>query len=374
MICKTFLLFPKRKRILFESVPDMGDSTYEVFLEMLRRGINKEYEFVWCLHKELPQVPEIENVKYINMKKQWWKFRFYEYTSTCLISCNFFLLAHSKKQIAYSISHGSPIKSVRSYYNLPKNVDYLFTASPEMGKIMQYEMRFEANKDVPLGLPRNDAFSKAPKEVPRVFDVDFEKVIVWYPTFRQHNAGGVNTNSAQGVPIIHNEENAVRLNQCAAENKVLIVMKPHFAQNLSYIKKLELSNIAFIDDAFFKKHDMTSYEFVNATDALITDYSSIYFDFLLADKPVALVFEDIEEYRQNPGFAVDLEEYGAGAEKIYTVADFEKFIRDLAAGKDVLREERTAINARANYSSDGKNTQRVVDFICQKSKIAAQNK
>ena len=101
VLCKIFLFCPKRKRILFESVPDMGDSTYEVFRELLRRNVNKEYEFVWCLHKDLPELPELENVKYINMRKQWWRFKYYEYTSTCLISCNYFLLSHSKKQVSY---------------------------------------------------------------------------------------------------------------------------------------------------------------------------------------------------------------------------------------------------------------------------------
>ena len=180
----------------------------------------------------------------------------------------------------------------------------------------------------------------------------------------------MNTNAKQGIPIIHNSENAIRLNRCAQENKVLIVLKPHFAQDLSYIKDLKLSNIVFIDDLFFKKHHLTSYEFVHATDALITDYSSIYYDYLLADKPIALVWEDLEEYRQNPGFSVDLEDYCKGAEKVYTIEDFEKFVSEVAAGRDALQSARAEINARANYASDGQNTKRVVDFICEKSRIS----
>lgn len=370
VLCKVFLLCPKRKRILFESVPDLGDSTYEVFREMLRRGINKEYELVWCLHKEPEQLPEFENVKYVNMRKQWWRFKYYEYTSVCLISCNYFLLSHSKKQISYSISHGSPLKSVISYYHLPDRVNYFFTASEEMGRITQKDMCFDAARSVSLGLPRNDEFSKPERDIAPYFKGAFDKIIVWYPTFRQHNAGGVNTNAKQGIPVIHNTENAVRLNQCAAEHKVLIVLKPHFAQDLSYIKDLKLSNIVFIDDLFFKRNGITSYEFVHATDALITDYSSIYYDYLLADKPIALVWEDLEEYRQNPGFSVDLDDFCKGAEKVYTVEDFEKFISNVAAGKDELKRERAEICARANYARDGKNAERVVDFICKHSHIS----
>ena len=105
--------------------------------------------------------------------------------------------------------------------------------------------------------------------------------------------------------------------------------------------------------------------FIDSTDAPVAEYSSIYYDYLLCDKPVALIWEDIEEYKKKPGFAVDLEYHCKGVEKIYTAEDFEKFIVDLAEGKDRLKREREEICKMANYSCDGKNSQRVVDFICK---------
>ena len=106
---------------------------------------------------------------------------------------------------------------------------------------------------------------------------------------------------------------------------------------------------------------------VISRDALITDYSSIYYDFLLCDKPVAAIWEDIEEYRINPGFAVDVDYYMKGAEKIYNLDDFETFVTHVAEDLDVLRSERAEINTLVNHSTDGKNAQRVVDFIVEKA-------
>ena len=200
------------------------------------------------------------------------------------------------------------------------------------------------------------------------FKGDYKKIIVWYPTFRQHK-NGLKTNSANALPVLHDAQNAVALNETARKYGVLVVAKPHFAQDLSYIKQYDLSNIVFIDDDFFVKNNLSSYEFVGSCDGLITDYSSIFFDYLLCDKPVAVIWEDIDDYRNNPGFAMDPEVYMAGSHKIYTLEDFEDFLRSVAAEEDPYKEERRKLNALLNYAADGKNTQRVTDFIVEKAKL-----
>ena len=182
----------------------------------------------------------------------------------------------------------------------------------------------------------------------------------------------VMTASTHALPIIHDAETAKRLNEVAEKNNVLIVLKPHFAQDLSYIKDLGLGNIRFIDDSFFTEHGMTSYQFVGSCDALVTDYSSIYYDFTLCDKPIAAIWEDIDEYKQNPGLIENFEYYMKGAEKIYTAEEFEQFISDVACGVDKLKEERNEIKSLANYSTDGKNAARVVDFIIEKAGLRGQ--
>ena len=39
----------KTKYIIFESNPDFSDNTYPVFEEMVNRGLNKKYKFLWQL-------------------------------------------------------------------------------------------------------------------------------------------------------------------------------------------------------------------------------------------------------------------------------------------------------------------------------------
>ncbi len=146
-------------------------------------------------------------------------------------------------------------------------------------------------------------------------------------------------------------------------------MKPHFAQNVSLIKKLNLSNIQIITDDFFTEHGITSYEMLAGSDALITDYSSVYYDYTLRDRPIAVVWEDIEEYKKFPGFAVDLDDYLKGAEKVYNIDELCSFVERIANNEDILQKKRREIRDRVNLSTDGENTKRVVDYIVKKADL-----
>ena len=360
-------LLPLRNYIVFESLPDLSDNTKAVYDEMLRQEMHKKYKMFWLVRGDKENLPDLPNTFYIredtwvNRKiTKWLMLR-----AKCLICCNVFLEEKMPSQTSFYLTHGTALKKLHSYI-LPENISYTLVASEHVKEVMSKELCGDIDTFYALGYPRNDVFCQLSTDLHSVLEGDFQKVIVWYPTFRQHK-NGLQTASANALPVVHNVEAAVHLNEIAKENNVLIVVKPHFMQNVSYIKDHGLSNIRFIDDAFFAANHISSYEFVGSCDALITDYSSIYFDFLLCDKPVAVIWEDIDDYRKNPGFAMDPDFYMKGAQKIYDVIDFENFIQDLSIGIDALKDSRNEINQLVNYGSDGKNSNRVVNFIKEKA-------
>ena len=348
---------------MFESIPDLSDNTRAVFDEMLRMNINKEYKLVWWVQNEKVTLPRIKGVKYVSARQRL-LFWYYRQTSVCLICCNRFLKASRKGQFSIYLSHGITIKSVRSYYNVPDEIDYLAVASPSVVDLQSHEFNFDKTRAVPLGFPRNDVFADTPIDIKRILDTTCEKVIVWYPTFRQHKNGMIA--GGDSMPIIHDIEMARRLNDVAKKHKVLIVFKPHFIQDLSYIEDLRLSNILFIKDDFFVTHNVSSYGFVGACNALISDYSSIYFDYTLCDKPIGVIWEDIEEYKRSPGLIANYEHYLRGAEKLYTFDDLKDFVIRISRGEDVLKQERREVMNEVNISTDGKNSARVINFIFDK--------
>ena len=52
------------------------------------------------------------------------------------------------------------------------------------------------------------------------------------------------------------------------------------------------------------KKGLSVYALLRNADALITDYSSAYFDYMLLNRPIAFTVEDIEEYRKRSGFCI----------------------------------------------------------------------
>lgn len=365
-------MLPQKPWIIFESVPDFSDNTFPVYEEMVRRKLHEKYPMVWvCSGKsKLPDAPK--NLRYISTNDHSFKNKlrklYYMAGAKCMISCNGYLVPCHKSQTAFFLSHGTPMKSVRNYYTIPDAIDYCLSAAPGVEEMIAYQFNVRKEKVFSLGYPRNDVLTQPPADVKKMLETSCKKVIVWYPTFRQHR-NGLTAGSGKALPIIHNAEAALALNAYAKEMDVLLVLKPHFAQDLTEIKDLQLSNIRFIDDAFFSAHNTGSYAFVAGCDSLITDYSSIYFDYTLCDKPVGLVWEDVEEYRQNPGFAVDIDRYGKGGVKIYTLEDFKAFLYQVANDIDSCGDDRRMLRDTVNYAPDGRSTQRVTDFIVEKASL-----
>lgn len=370
LVIRILTLFPTGKYIVFESVPDLSDNPKPVFDKMLEMKLEKKYKFVWYVSDKTKDSPWKDKVICVDTNGFFHKqqFRYYMLRAKCLISCNQFLPSMMSKQKSFYLTHGTALKSVRSYYTVPANIDYMLVASEGVKDMMAYELNFDIKKTIALGYPRNDVLTNAKVNLHHYFNVNFNKIVVWYPTFRQHK-NGKKTGSKNALPILNSTAAAIELNEIAQKAGVLIVMKPHFAQDISYIKDNNLSNIRFITDEFFVENEISSYEFIAGCDAMITDYSSVYFDYLLCDKPVALMWEDIEDYRKDPGIAVDVDYIGKGAEKIYNLTDFENFIVKVSEGIDNLRNERHEICEWANYAADGMNTERVVDFIIEKANL-----
>lgn len=357
---------PPRKIIVFESAPDFSDNTKSVFDEMIKRGINKHNRMYWLRFDEKNNYQKTKNVKYINANKLWASYIVKR--SKCVISCNRFIASSNKKSFNIYLCHGNPLKNTKQYFIVPDNIQRILVSSDGMKQIMESFYGYDANRLCPLGYPRNDVLTNCHIDLHSLFSINYNKIIVWYPTVRQFKSG-IETGSEHALPLIWNEEIAKEVNDYAKRAKVLIVLKPHFAQDVSKIKKLDLSNLFFIDDSFFAENKISSYEFVAGCDALLTDFSSIYYDYTLCDKPIGLIWEDYEEYNNNPGFAVDMEYTMKGGVKIYTIEELKQFISDIACGIDLLKKERREIRDFSNYSFDGKNTERVVDYIIKEAKI-----
>ena len=108
---------------------------------------------------------------------------------------------------------------------------------------------------------------------------------------------------------------------------------------------------------------MDLYKIINAVDLLITDYSSIYFDFLLLDRPIIFTPMDLDEYRSNPGLLLEPYEFWTPGYKCLNQSDLqEKILLELRDGGS-YGKERSVIKNIVHKYQDAYSTKRVLDLI-----------
>ena len=265
-------------------------------------------------------------------------------------------------QLFLQMWHGSPLKS------LPKNkkdkngkyYSFICYSSNTFKNEMMHSFGVDDKKMLLMGNPRNDyLFEKT--SIPKEFQTT-NKIIMWLPTFRQ----GIGLiESSKSIPII-TKENVVELDEHLKKNRLLLYIKPHPLQIDSFGKLFngyQFEAIRFIKDSDLIRNKYTLYEFLGITDALITDYSSVYFDYLLLNRPIGFAIDDIDEYAMNRGFALESPEEFMPGKIIRNYRDLEDFLSDIANDKDTYGKVRTKINEVVNYYRDNNNRKRCANVI-----------
>lgn len=367
--------FKIKNIILFESLPTYSDNSKLVFDELIKRKVNEKFIIYWIISDDNAHlIPQLKNVKFIDLNaggllKQLSarvKLVKLEYTAKLFIMSNNFLYKKRDGQFSVNLAHGEALKNCRDHYNLPDCVDKVICLSDYLSEYDAVNFNCAKEKMLPLGYARNDLLFGDKLDLNKYFiDSVFNKAVYWMPTYRQHKNGKYKPSSI-AFPILYDEEIAKVISKKAAEDNVLIIIKPHPAQDMSRIQKLNLSNLVFIDNHFLSKNNIENYELLRSVDALISDYSSVYYDYLLCDKPIGLCFDDFEEYNRNEGFTVDPEFILAGGEKIYNTQDLCAFIDRIAANEDMLSDTRSQICDLCHMHKDNKSTQRIADYIMEK--------
>ncbi|MBR6954317.1 MAG: CDP-glycerol glycerophosphotransferase family protein [Clostridia bacterium] len=350
----------KRSCILFESAPAFTDNAMAVYDEFVRRGFDRD-KLIWVLDDGFAGTAPA-GVKYVYRTERL-KFLMLLLKAQCVVCSNRIVSSPNPKTVNAYLGHGTTIKKFTTYYHLPDTFTDVLAASEFSAQLHSRVYQIDRSKIFICGYPRNDVLTSFRTDLHPFFAQPYRKVIVWYPTFRQHKNGSHYTDCEHPIPLIWDERSAREINRCAQENQVLIAVKPHPAQDVSVIHEMKLSNILFIDDAFIDGTGLNSYQFIASCDALLTDYSSVYYDYTLVDKPIGLVWDDFRTYAEHPGFAVDMDTVMRGGEKIYDVPDMVRFIADVARGVDNLRDERREVCQLANAFQDGRNAERTVDYL-----------
>jgi CDP-glycerol glycerophosphotransferase (TagB/SpsB family) len=355
--------------IVIESHNDFDSNGGAFYDYLIKKGYNKKYKIVWLLkHPKFRPKKLPENVTWVPLFKPSFKKNYYYFLAK-YFTCD----CHMVKKLRYEqktifFGHGTGgLKNVKGLVNIPDDVDFMLVQSEYYAPIQaeQYSLLYPNNKFVYLGFPTHDVLHNCDKsELLKVTDKQFNKVIIWMPTFRK--GGGFKRNDsakeqALGIPLLQCLDEFNELNKYLKSNNSLLIIKIHPMQDLSELKIKSLSNIVVLTGEDVKIKGIDNYRLLPCTDALISDYSGVAYEYLQVDKPIAYVLDDMNEYKL--GFVVDDIDRLLAGKKIFTFDDMMSFINNIVNGKDEFAEKRHQVRDFIYKYNDANSCERIVKFM-----------
>ena len=213
--------------------------------------------------------------------------------------------------------------------------DYYTVSSKAMADVFKRSYGAGENQMLYLGFPRTDALFKEKLEVNT--EVKEKKTILYLPTYRE--------NQEELHPL------DVEKIKSALSNDYQLVIKLH-----PHVAKLAASQK---DDEFVSWHsDSTTEELIKKADVLITDYSSVAYDYALTHPFGKLIFYwyDKEEYALTTGIQSNVEE---SLPSKYCTNEEEIIASILSSSVNQLER----FNQTWNTYNDGHSVERVAEVV-----------
>lgn len=306
------------EQVLFESFhgKDISDSSLAILQEFLKmeesknfkiffatNDINRDKEFITKMHLPV-QLVDINTFQYTKVLA----------TSKYLINNSSFpaYFIRRPEQTYLQTWHGTPLKTlgkrmrfgIESMYNVQHNflhADYIMFPNEFTRKVIMEDYNLESlytGKVVMNGYPRNSIFMdrEKEKEVRHRLGNENYTTMAYMPTWRGQSNHDVNTAeyNQQINQLLKYLDGNLKENQKLYVNFHPIVQKSVKLDNYEHIYPFPSG--------------IDKYEFLNSVDALITDYSSVFFDYSITRKPIILYMYDYEEYMHDRGMYFDIKE------------------------------------------------------------------
>ena len=372
------------KMIFFEAYNgrNYACSPKALYEYMIKNKKFNDYKFVWAFknvnqHKILKNKNTIvvktnskEYFKYLSLSKYW--------IVNSLIDVS---IKKKKNQIYLQCWHGTPLKKLRydievkgavlntiSEIRKRNDLDAIkfdFFISPSKFCTEKFISAFNLKKlgkdniIVEKGYPRNDYLFNYKKE-----DIDKikkllklpkgKKVILYAPTFRDNqHTSGVGYTYNLGI-------NFDKMQKELSKDYIILFRTHYFVSNSFDFSKY---------DKFI--YDVSKYDDINdlyiISDLLITDYSSVFFDFANLKKPMIFYMYDLDDYKNNlRDFYFDLNILPGPIVK--QEDDLIKEIKNIDNYDELYHDKYIKFNEKFNYLDDGKSTERVVEVIFNETK------
>ncbi len=270
---------------------------------------------------------------------------------------NFRLSGRSK---VLQLLHGKGMKKKGYTETQLRKQDYIFGASEFTLNMLPHSFKKESKIYV-TGYSRDDelashvsdsdiSVSTTIRNSLESLTKDPKNKIIWYaPTFRRGEK------SFDIGKVIDPENTSSWLEK---NNFFLFVsLHPKYREQ---VRSLTYPHIIFFDES-------DVYPLMNKFDILVTDYSSLFTDFILLDRPIVFYPYDIESYEKNEGFSFDYNTHTPGP-KTYTVTNLRETIEKILQNDSYISERQEIQKMYHTYKA-GEASKRIIETIAREEKV-----
>lgn len=380
---------PLENLIIFRSGPhaasyvkgmDFADNARALFEYALAAGINHTYELVWFVKDpmEFERYSTVENVKFLSFD---WSVsedlqeRDAYYHALCVAKYIFFTDAYGfarncrEDQVRVQLWHGCGFKTRVNFVRCEQRYEYTTVISDLYADIHADIYGLRPDQVLVTGYAKEDwLFHPDEADKKRLCIPQAHQYILWLPTFRSTEQKLAQLNeydlgSETGLPIVGTEDKLERLNELLQIKDIFLIVKLHPFQNRKTVNCGEYSNIRLVENEELVAHDIPVNRLLGMADALISDYSSAAVDYMLMDRPIAFMLEDVEEYEQSRGFVFDnIREWLPGKE-IFCFEEICAFVEEVAAGQDKAAEKRRMLRQKMHRFCDDHSCRRILEAL-----------
>ena len=381
----------RRRTVLYESFAGNGVlcNPEAIFREVLRSSDLAELRHIWALNS-LSEHTEVQQEFAENPRVRFVRRRSLAYfralaTSKYLVNNATFPAEFSKRsgQIYLNTWHGTPLK--RMGYDMPNGAldsantlrnfvaaDFLLSQNSFMTEQM-YEKAYKLRGVfrglvIEEGYPRVDRQFLNEREAAEArsrladdgIDLGNRTVILFAPTWK----GTDFSSPADDAGDLFAQAQAL---QKEVGEGYRVLLKTHQVVHRFAADRPELSKILV-------SNDMPTNVMLGLTDILVTDYSSIFFDFLPLDRPLVFFTPDDMDYSASRGLYFPLDELPGPV--AHTVSEVGDAIRSLSSadGDESYRAVASAWKERFAPYDDGVAARRIVDLVFRGLTLNARTK
>ena len=173
------------------------------------------------------------------------------------------------------------------------------------------------------------------------------------PTYRKSIKGDIRVDGEDlnGFPALNWQE-VQELDNYLSNHNYILIIKLHLMDALNNHTFSKYKSIRIIKDSDISDSNITLYELLSVTDLLLTDYSSVYIDYLLINKPFAFLMSDFESYLNTRGFVFNNPRNRMPGQFLSNYNDLIGYFDNIFSGVDEFKDQRKIENDKLHLFKD----------------------